>query len=92
MSGASAASTLVEIRVRQLEREGKKLTEADRKELTDSIRATYEEQTDARYAAARLWVDAVIDPAETRQWLLAALEACALNPDVPKFNPGVLQT
>jgi 3-methylcrotonyl-CoA carboxylase beta subunit len=92
MSGASAASTLVEIRVRQLEREGKKLSAEERKELTDSIRATYEEQTDARYAAARLWVDAVIDPAETRVWLLAALEACALNPEVAKFNPGVLQT
>jgi acetyl-CoA carboxylase carboxyltransferase component len=92
MSGASAASTLVEIRVRQLERDGRKLSDQERKELTDSIRATYDEQTDARYAAARLWVDAVIDPAETREWLLAALEACALNPDVPKFNPGVLQT
>jgi len=92
MSGASAASTLVEIRLRQLEREGKKLTDAERKELFESIKATYEGQTDARYAAARLWVDALIDPAETREWLLTALEACTLNPEVAKFNPGVLQT
>jgi acetyl-CoA carboxylase carboxyltransferase component len=92
MSGSSAASTLVEIRLRQLERAGEKLGDAERKQLTDSIRESYEAQTDSRYAAARLWVDAVIDPAKTRQWLMAALEACALNPDVPKFNPGVLQT
>jgi acetyl-CoA carboxylase carboxyltransferase component len=92
MSGGSAANTLVEIRLRQLEREGKKLSEAERKELFESIRDTYEAQTDARYAAARLWVDAVIDPAETRAWLMTALEACALNPEVAKFNPGVLQT
>jgi acetyl-CoA carboxylase carboxyltransferase component len=92
MSGSSAASTLVEIRLRQLERQGEKLGEPEKKLLTDSIRASYESQTDSRYAAARLWVDAVIDPAETRGWLLAALEACALNPEVPKFNPGVLQT
>jgi 3-methylcrotonyl-CoA carboxylase beta subunit len=92
MSGASAASTLVEIRLRQLEREGKKLSDAERKELLDSIKATYEEQTDARYAAARLWVDAILDPAETRNALITALEAVSLNPDVPKFNPGILQT
>jgi len=92
MGGAAAANTLVEIRLRQLERDGKKLTDAERKELFDTTKATYDAQTDARYAAARLWVDAVIDPAETRAWLLTALEACALNPEVAKFNPGVLQT
>ncbi len=67
MSGDAAASTLVEIKIKQLEREGKKLSEADKKELSDSIRATYEHQTDPRYAAARLWVDAIIDPAQTRE-------------------------
>jgi acetyl-CoA carboxylase carboxyltransferase component len=92
MSGSAAANTLAEIRLRQLERAGEKLGDTERQQLTSSIRETYDAQTDARYAAARLWVDAVIDPAETRDWLLAALEACALNPDVPKFNPGVLQT
>ena len=92
MSGASAASTLVEIRLRQLERGGKKLSDEEKQELTASIKATYEEQTDCRYAAARLWVDAIIDPAKTREAILTALEAAALNPDVPKFNPGILQT
>jgi acetyl-CoA carboxylase carboxyltransferase component len=92
MSGASAAQTLVEIRVKQLERGGKKLSEKEKQELTASIKATYEEQTDCRYAAARLWVDAIIDPAKTREAVLTALEACALNPDVAKFNVGILQT
>ncbi|HEY1807713.1 MAG TPA: acyl-CoA carboxylase subunit beta, partial [Acidobacteriaceae bacterium] len=57
-----------------------------------SIKATYEAQTDCRYAAARLWVDAILDPAKTREALLLALEAAALNPDLPRFNPGILQT
>jgi len=92
MSGDSAASTLVEIKIRQLERESKKLSEADKKGLKESVRATYEQQTDPRYAAARLWVDAIIDPAQTREALIWALEAAALNPDVKEFKTGVLQT
>jgi 3-methylcrotonyl-CoA carboxylase beta subunit len=92
MSGDSAASTLVEIKIKQLEREGKKLSAAEKKELHESIRATYEHQTDPRYAAARLWVDAIIDPARTREALIEALEAAALNPEVPEFKTGVLQT
>jgi len=92
MSGASAALTLAEVRARQLERDGRVLSEADRAALHDEIRADYDAQADPRYGAARLWIDAIIDPAQTRNVLIAALEACALNPDVPRFNPGVLQT
>jgi 3-methylcrotonyl-CoA carboxylase beta subunit len=92
MSGESAAGTLVELRVKQLERQGKKLSAEDKKELYDSIRATYDRQTDPRYAAARLWVDAIIDPAHTREALIEALESAALNPDVREFKTGVLQT
>ncbi|HEX4065816.1 MAG TPA: acyl-CoA carboxylase subunit beta [Acidobacteriaceae bacterium] len=92
MSGESAANTLVEIRIRQLERGGRQLSEDEKKELVASIKATYDAQTDCRYAAARLWVDAIIDPARTREALFLALEAAALNPEVPKFHPGILQT
>jgi len=92
MSGASAANTLVEIRIRQLERGGKKLSDEEKQALLASIKATYDQQTDCRYAAARLWFDAIIDPAKTRAAILTALEATALNPDVPKFNVGILQT
>ncbi|WP_348266695.1 acyl-CoA carboxylase subunit beta [Edaphobacter paludis] len=92
MSGASAANTLVEVRVKQMERGGKVLTDEDRKALYDEIKATYDAQADPRYGAARLWIDAIIDPAQTRQVLMTALEAASLNPEVAKFNPGVLQT
>jgi acetyl-CoA carboxylase carboxyltransferase component len=92
MSGESAAGTLVEIKIKQLERQGKKLTEKEKQELYDSVRSTYEQQTDPRYAAARLWVDAVIDPAQTREALIWALEGAALNPEVEEFKTGVLQT
>jgi len=92
MSGEAAAGTLVEIKLKQIEREGKKVDEKAKKELFESVRATYEHQTDPRYAAARLWVDAIIDPAQTRDALIWALEAAALNPEVKEFKTGVLQT
>jgi acetyl-CoA carboxylase carboxyltransferase component len=92
MSGASAANTLAEVRARQMERGGKTLSDAERKALYDEIKDTYDAQADPRYGAARLWIDAIIDPAKTRDILITALEACALNPDVAHFNPGVLQT
>jgi acetyl-CoA carboxylase carboxyltransferase component len=92
MSGVSAATTLAEVRARQMERGGKVLTEAEKAALFEEIRATYDAQADPRYGAARLWIDAIIDPARTREVLIAALEACAMNPDIPRFNPGVLQT
>jgi len=92
MSGASAAGTLVEIKIKQLERGGTKLSEEDRKKLYDEVKATYDEQMDPRYGAARLWIDKIIDPAETREAIIMALEAAALNPEVPKFSVGVLQT
>jgi len=92
MSGDAAASTLAEIKLKQLEREGKKVDEKQKKELVESVRATYEHQTDPRYAAARLWVDAVIDPAHTRDALIWALGAASLNPEIREFKTGVLQT
>jgi len=92
MSGASAANTLAEVRAKQMERGGKVLSEAEKKALHDEIKTTYDAQADPRYGAARLWIDAIIDPAKTREVLMTALEACALNTEVPRFNPGVLQT
>jgi acetyl-CoA carboxylase carboxyltransferase component len=92
MSGDSAAGTLVEIKIKQLERSGKKLSDEERKELFESVKKTYEEQTDPRYGAARLWIDKIIDPVGTRDAIVLALEAAALNPDVPEFKVGVLQT
>ncbi len=92
MGGDQAAGTLVEIKIKQLERGGKKLSEKEKHELFESVKKTYDEQTDPRYGAARLWIDRIIDPLETRDAITRALEAAALNPEVPEFNVGVLQT
>jgi acetyl-CoA carboxylase carboxyltransferase component len=92
MSGDSAAATLVEIKIKQLERGGRKLSDAERTELYDSVKKTYDEQMDPRYGAARLWIDKIIDPLQTREAVVQALEAAALNPDVAEFKVGVLQT
>jgi len=92
MSGASAANTLVEVRVKQMERAGKVLSGEEKKLIYDEIKATYDAQGDPRYGAARLWIDAIIDPAKTREVLMTALEAVAMNTEVGRFNVGVLQT
>jgi 3-methylcrotonyl-CoA carboxylase beta subunit len=92
MGGDQAAGTLVDIKIKQLERSGKVLSEDDKHELFASVKATYEQQTDPRYGAARLWIDKIIDPVTTRQVLINSLELAALNPEVPKFNVGLLQT
>jgi acetyl-CoA carboxylase carboxyltransferase component len=92
MSGESAAATLVEIKIRQLERGGKTLSEDERRQLFENLKRTYDEQMDPRYGAARLWIDKIIDPVETRDAITQALEAAALNPDVAEFRVGVLQT
>jgi 3-methylcrotonyl-CoA carboxylase beta subunit len=92
MSGEAAAATLVEIKLRQMERTGKKVDEAERKRLYESIRSTYAEQMRPQYGAARLWIDKIIDPAQTREALAWALAAARSNPQVETFNVGVLQT
>ena len=67
-------------------------THEGRGTLLDTVKRTYDEQTDPRYGAARLWIDKIIDPIETREAITQALEAAALNPDVAEFKVGVLQT
>lgn len=91
MSGASAAKTLLEIEISKLERDGKAPTAEDQKELYDRIKGRYEETLDPRYAAGRLWVDEIIYPHQTRERLIRALEACALNPDREELKVGVFQ-
>ena len=91
MGGEQAARTLLDIRVAQLRKLGQKIGAAEESKLLDSIRATYIEQTDPRYGAARLWLDALIEPAETRAWLALGLEMAAQNPEIAPFKTGVLQ-
>jgi acetyl-CoA carboxylase carboxyltransferase component len=91
MSGASAAKTLLEVEVAKLERQGINPTDEDLKELYQQIKGRYDETLDPRYAAARLWVDEIIFPHESRGRLIRALEACALNPEREPMRIGVFQ-
>jgi len=91
MAGASAAKTLADIRVRQEEQKGRKLSEDEKERILTTIAAQYTAALDPRYAAARLWIDKIISPLETRSALILALDAAAQNPVVEKFQTGVLQ-
>ena len=92
MGGQQASKVLKQIRVRQLEKQGKELSAEEEEELLSRIQDRYEEQTTPYYAAARLWVDEIIDPVETRSWLSTGLDMVDHNPELERFNPGVLQT
>jgi acetyl-CoA carboxylase carboxyltransferase component len=91
MGGEQAASTLLEITVGALRRGGHEPDADELDELRRKVEASYAEQTDVRYAAARLWVDAILDPAETRTALLTALEVATRHDDGRPFKTGVLQ-
>ena len=92
MGGAQAAQTLLQIQVSKLEKRGQTLSDEDQQELLRTIEARYEHQTEPYYAAARLWVDEIIEPARTRDWISVGIETASLNPHRPAFNVGVLQT
>jgi acetyl-CoA carboxylase carboxyltransferase component len=89
MGGDQASKTLLSI---QLKNRGEDVSEEEKKQLLDEIKARYTAAMDPRYAAARLWVDALIDPAETRGILARSLACAAMNPHLPEFRTGVLQT
>jgi 3-methylcrotonyl-CoA carboxylase beta subunit len=92
MGGAQAAKTLLQIELGARKRHGEELSEEDQRALLREIEARYERQTSPYYAAARLWVDEIIDPARTRDWLAIGLEMADHNPEMAPFNPGVIQT
>jgi acetyl-CoA carboxylase carboxyltransferase component len=91
MGGEQAASTLLDITVSGLRRTGHEPDADELEELRRKVQASYDEQTDIRYAAARLWVDAILQPAETRSALLFALEIATRYDDGRPFKTGVLQ-
>ncbi|MCH7413559.1 acyl-CoA carboxylase subunit beta [Belliella sp. R4-6] len=92
MSGASAAKTLLQIKVASLKKSGKEITPEDEKSLLDEITAKYNEELSPYYAAARLWVDGVIDPLDTRKVISMGIEAANHSPITERFNVGVIQT
>ena len=91
MSGASAAKTLLQIRVASLKSQGKEISKEEEAALLKEITDRYNDQLSPYYAAARIWVDGIIDPIETRKVVSMGIEA-ANNAPVEKFNVGVIQT
>ncbi|WP_299252011.1 acyl-CoA carboxylase subunit beta [uncultured Cytophaga sp.] len=92
MSGAAAAKTLLQIKVSSLKAKGKEITPEAEATLLKEITDKYNEELSPYYAAARLWVDAIIDPLETRTYISMGIEAANNNPKMKRFNVGVLQT
>jgi len=92
MSGAAAAKTLLQIEISSLKAKGEKITAAKEKELFDKIKNKYDEQISPYYAASRLWIDAIIDPKETRKVISIGIDAANHKEAVEKYNVGVIQT
>jgi acetyl-CoA carboxylase carboxyltransferase component len=92
MGGDQAAKVLLQIEESRLKAKGEEITEKAEKELLDKIRANYDAQTSPYYAAARLWVDAIIDPLDTRKWVSMGIEMASHQGTLPAYNPGVIQT
>jgi len=93
MGGKQASETLLSIKVQQAAaKSGKEIPKEEQQKMLKEISDRYAAELDPLYAAARLWVDGIIDPAETRQIISRAIGIAANNPNIPKFNPGVIQT
>ena len=92
MGGRQASETLLAIKLQQMEREGKHIGRDKQDQLLREIQERYDRETDVYYAAARLWVDAIIDPLETRDVISRGIAMASSNPEIPRFNPGVIQT
>ena len=91
MGGKQAAKVLMQIQVSSMKARGEEPTEKEQQEIFDRISAKYDEETSPYYAAARLWTDGIIDPADTRRIISRSIEAANHAP-VEKFNVGVIQT
>ena len=91
MGGKQAASTILDINIAALKRAGQEPDTAELEELKQKVTDAYETSTDIRYAAARLWVDGIIAPADTRQTLCEALRICSRHAEDQPFRTGVLQ-
>ena len=92
MGGDQASQTLLSIRLQQMKRGNRSISEEDQAKLLSEIKRKYDEEMDPIFAAARMWVDDIIDPLQTRDIISLGVEMADCNPEVPKFNVGVLQT
>ena len=92
MGGSAAAKVLLQIEVASLKKRGEEITPEREKELFDTIKNRYDEQTSPYYAASRLWIDAIIDPAETRKVISMGIEMASHKKAEKPYNVGVIQT
>ena len=92
MGGAQAAKVLLQIEMASLKAKGEEISKEKEEELYNNIKQKYDDQTSPYYAAARLWVDEIIEPLETRKWISIGIAAANQNPDIKPYNVGVIQT
>ena len=92
MGGRQASETLLGIRVQAMEKGGKKITKEQQQKLLDEIQQKYDEELDPLFASSRLIVDGIVDPTETREVISRGIAMAAQNPEISRFNPGVIQT
>lgn len=92
MGGSQASNVLLDIKLGQLKKEGKEISDNEKKEFLQEIKKKYDVQTNVLYAAARLWIDGIIDPSKTREIVSYCIELANENNEIPKFNTGVIQT
>ena len=91
MGGSQAAEVLLQIEKSSALKNGEELNEKKESLMKEKIKSKYDEKTDISFAASQLWVDAVIDPAETRSWISMGIEIADQSPIDSKFNMGILQ-
>ncbi|HSR68272.1 MAG TPA: acyl-CoA carboxylase subunit beta [Acidobacteriota bacterium] len=91
MGGSQAAKTLADLKVRQMAKQGQEIDEEERQRIVGETSESYQHQMDARYAAARLWVDRIIDPRDTREAIKLSLDVASLNARIKDFKVGVFQ-
>ncbi|HTQ40457.1 MAG TPA: acyl-CoA carboxylase subunit beta [Pirellulales bacterium] len=91
MGGEQASDTLLDVAVKSLQREGSTVDAAELEQLRETVKADYDRQTDVRYAAAHGWVDAILDPATTREALVFALQCATRHAEPEPFRLGVFQ-
>jgi 3-methylcrotonyl-CoA carboxylase beta subunit len=92
MGGSQASNVLLDIKIGQMKKLGKEIHADDKKKFLHEIKSRYDEQTNVLYAAARLWIDGIIDPAKTRDVVSYCIEIANNNPEIKIFNTGIIQT
>ena len=92
MGGKQASETLLAIKIQAMDKGGERISKEQQAELLKDVQNRYESELDPLYASARLWIDGIIDPTETRETVSRGIEMATCKSDIPNFNPGIIQT